>query len=127
VTSFANAPQNDSNVKKVTPKAVTGTASGVVETVEVSVLQASGGARAAAPRCKWVGRNGKLRQRPATRGRCLRATWLRAKGTRRWRLRLRRALRPGRYVVYSRAVTASGAPERRFSARDRNRRAVRIR
>jgi hypothetical protein len=73
--------------------------------------------------CRWLaGASGTLRRvRPATGGKCARRIWSRAGGTRNWRLSLRRALPPGSYVLYSRAVTGAGFREASFSARDRNR------
>ncbi len=58
--------------------------------------------------------------RPAAGGRCARHVWSPARGTRTWRLSLRRPLPRGRYLVYSRAVTGAGFREASFSARDRN-------
>ena len=58
---------------------------------------------------------------------CSRRIWLRASGTRSWRLRLAHALPPGRYVVLSRAVLHAGFSEARFSARDHNKIALSVR
>ena len=59
--------------------------------------------------------------KPRGGGGCTGRRWLRADGTRRWRLRLGKALRPGRYVLFSRATIRAGFAEARFSAADRNR------
>lgn len=142
-TVTRGAPSNDSNARCPAPgargsaaacsvraralRALTGTASGDVARVEVALVRASGGARAARARCAWLAPNGKLRTMRRTRGRCLTPVWVPAKGTRRWRLRLRRKLPKGSYVLYSRAISRAGAPENRYSKRDRNRLALRLR
>ena len=54
-------------------------------------------------------------------------TFRRAIGTTSWRLKLKRPLAKGRYVVYSRATDTAGQRERRFSARDKNRKIVVVR
>ena len=85
--------------------------------VEVAVRQIQGRGR----RCVWL-RDTRARFvaiRPRN-GRCNRGRWLRASGTSRWRLRMRRVLPPGRYVAYSRAVNRGGAHEVRFSRADGN-------
>ena len=73
--------------------------------------------------CRWVAsaRTLRLRTIPARKAGCDRPVWLRARGTTRWRLGLRKALPSGRYVLMSRATIAAGFPEARFSARDGNR------
>jgi uncharacterized delta-60 repeat protein len=52
--------------------------------------------------------------------------WRTADGTARWRLKLRHPLRPGRYVVLSRAIDNQGLAESGFSGRAGNRRAFRV-
>jgi hypothetical protein len=79
-------------------------------------------------RCLWLAsRRGRFRRLPATGRSCNRPLWLRARGGRRWSFRLARPLRPGTYVVYSRAINRAGASEQSFTARDRNRRRFRVR
>jgi hypothetical protein len=58
--------------------------------------------------------------------RCSPRTWLRASGSTRWRFRLPRRLPRGVWTIYARATDAEGLRERSFTARDRNRPAVRI-
>jgi hypothetical protein len=83
--------------------------------VEVAIRRVSG------RRCLWLrNKRGSFRRIKAVRGKCNRGIWLRARGTRRWRLKLRRPLPPGKYVAYSRAVNRAGAHERRFSRADGN-------
>ena len=83
--------------------------------VEVAIRRVGG------RRCLWLrSRRGGFRRIKAARGRCNRGVWLRARGTRRWRLELRRGLPLGNYVAYSRAVNRAGAHERRFSRADGN-------
>ena len=71
--------------------------------------------------CSW------LKSARGTFGRCGARRWVRAKGTRHWRLRLAQALPPGRYVLFSRTTIGAGFSEASFSAKDRNRVEFRIR
>jgi len=59
-------------------------------------------------RCRWVGSRGRL-GRPA---RCDRPRWVAVHGLRSWRIKLRRPLPAGSYVVRSRAVDRRGNVER---------------
>lgn len=70
--------------------------------VEAALLMVGSGLRPYAPTCRWVTRRGRFRREQGPR--CERPVWLRAqRAGRRWRLRLARRLRPGRYVLYTRA------------------------
>jgi hypothetical protein len=85
------------------------------------LVRPSTGAR----RCSWLrDRRSRFRKTAiGARRTCDAPIWLRASMRgRRWSFRLRKRLPPGRYVVYSRAVTRAGAAEQSFTARDRNRR-----
>jgi hypothetical protein len=94
-----------------------GTASGPVSRVEVAVVQVLRRPRGApvATRtraaCSSLGLTGRLSRklRRATRTGCAARLFLKAGGTKRWTLRLRRRLPPGSYVVWARAKSASGA------------------
>ena len=94
-----------------------GTASGPVSRVEVAVVRLFQGARASAASagarvaCASLSATGRLATPPrrALRSRCRPGRYLKAGGTRRWTLRLRRRLPPGRYAVWARARSASGA------------------
>jgi hypothetical protein len=104
--------------------------------VEVAVLQTTNGAKgfsgplataAQARRCLWLkNRTATFARSKPARGRCDKPRWLKATGTRNWRYRLKRPLPPGSYVAYARATTTAGASEHIFTARDRNRRAFRV-
>jgi hypothetical protein len=78
--------------------------------------------------CSWLSSpaGGFTRARRGPDRDCGGPRWLRAEGTTSWRFALRRALPPGRYVVYSRATSRAGFRETRFSAGDRNKVAVRV-
>jgi hypothetical protein len=79
----------------------------------------------AAAGCAWVrNRRGAVRQERGRR--CDDPIWLRARGTRRWSLRLSRALPAGSYTLLTRAVTG-GVTEASFTRRDGNRREFRVR
>ena len=113
-------------------KILSGSASdpdGDLARVDVALVSAVGGARAAAsrPTCLHYGRAGRItRRRAGSSRRCSPRTWLRASGSTRWRFRLPRRLPPGVWTIYVRASDANGLRERSFTARDRNRAAVRI-
>ncbi len=72
-------------------------------------------------RCRWLQANGRF---SAPRS-CLRTSYVAAKGRETWSLERRLALPKGRYVLWSRAVNAAGAVERK--ARTRNLIARRVR
>jgi uncharacterized repeat protein (TIGR01451 family) len=157
IISLKVNPAPDSTIKKVGAKKASGTtrpprepdaqvmsagaragASATrVKRVQVAILRLGGGrpftqlpARRTKRRgkCKWLkNRRGKFKGRRARNKVCDSPIWLKARGTRRWRLRLRRRLPPGRYVLYSRAVSSNGAAEGNFTAKDKNRKRFRVR
>jgi hypothetical protein len=94
-----------------------GTASGPVSRVEVAVVRLLAGAKASAATtrarvaCASLSATGRLATPPrrALNNRCRPSRYLKASGTSRWRLRLRHRLPPGRYAVWARAKSASGA------------------
>lgn len=89
--------------------------------IELAVLRTAKGAGAAAARCRWLtGPRATFSGARPVKGRCATPRWLRAKGTSAWTYRLRRALPPGRYVLYVRATSAGGFRESSFSGADRN-------
>jgi hypothetical protein len=111
-------------------KQLDGTSAGDVQQVQVGVLQLVDGAkpRAAAAGCRSLSSpRGRFTRVPLTNGRCNSVRWLRAKGTKKWSFKLRKALPKGRYAIYSRAVGKDGVPEAKFSARDRNQQVVKLR
>jgi hypothetical protein len=59
-------------------------------------------------RCRYLRRNGRLGGRSS----CHRGQYLRARGARRWRIRIRGRLAPGRYEIRARARDAAGNRER---------------
>jgi len=58
-------------------------------------------------RCKALTKGGKLKRRA-----CGRPRWLAATGTSTWKLKLKRRLPPGRYMIRSRAIAPDGSVER---------------
>jgi PKD domain len=83
-----------------------GTASGPVALVQLALVRTSGG-------CRRLRASGRLTAaRPAGRSGCRRGRFLKARGTRNWNFRLRRRLPAGRYTVWARARSASGATSR---------------
>jgi hypothetical protein len=118
----------DSSVTSASARAIRGGAAAgyggtrrqtALKGVEVAVRRLGAG-------CRWLaGTSGRLRT-TSSRGPCRERVWIRAEGGRSWRLDLRAALPPGRYVVFSRAVTGAGFREGSFSEKDRNRRKLEI-
>jgi subtilase family serine protease len=86
---------------------------GILARIEVAVARKTG------KRCRFLSRGGGL---GATRS-CSRPRYLRAKGTGRWSLAIRRRLRAGSYVFIVRAVDLAGNRERPGKA---NRRTLRV-
>ena len=113
---------SDSDVRSWGARRFAGTARLRPARMHVAVLRERG------RRCAWLrSQDGAFTD--ARRGSdddCGSPRWLLADGTTSWRLVLRRALPPGRYVVYSRATSGEGFREARFSAADRNRIAFRV-
>jgi uncharacterized delta-60 repeat protein len=122
----------DSNIRRPSlrplarrPVRFRGTAAddGRVAKVEVALLRVRS-PKGRPKRCLWLrNRRSRLARRGhARRGGCARfRRFVRADGTTRWHLRLRRGLPRGRYLLYSRATDDRGTREKRFSVRDRNR------
>ncbi|HYZ29764.1 MAG TPA: hypothetical protein VE570_11945 [Thermoleophilaceae bacterium] len=127
-TSFVAAtadPLPDSSISRV-PRAsgsrlsFTGRAAGA-RAVEVALVRLARGQQI------WLTRAGRTRVVRTGSGPCRTEFWLRVRGTSHWQLRLGRALPPGRYVIYSRAISADGQPEDSFDTADRNKRSFRLR
>ncbi len=75
--------------------------------------------------CRWLcGKNAKFTNRKTDS--CTPSGWQTASGKGSWSLRLTK-LPAGRYEVYTRAVTANSFSEGRFTTKDGNRRAFRVR
>ena len=79
-----------------------------------------------AGKCKWLKRSGGFKGRKPRKRVCDSPVWITARGTRNWHVAFR-GLPPGRYMLYSRAVDSTGTAEGNFSAKDKNRRAFRVR
>lgn len=109
-------------------KRFSGTATGPVRRVELSLVRLQGGARIAVARCQVLGSKGALRPiKPSKKAkRCSAGGFLTAKGTTTWSLTLRRPLPKGSYVLTSRAVGAGTARETRFSSTLGNRRSFKV-
>jgi hypothetical protein len=98
-------------------RSLRGTASGPVSRVDVAVVrvlrrpQGAPVATRTRAACSSLGPTGRLsrRLRRATRTGCAAARFLKASRTKSWTLRLRHRLPAGRYVVFARARSASGA------------------
>jgi hypothetical protein len=86
--------------------------------VTVAVAKRAGGGR-----CRYVLASGRL----GARGSCRHATYVSARGTSHWVLRVARRVPPGTYVVRSRAIDAAGNLERKQRLRGRARNFVTVR
>jgi hypothetical protein len=88
--------------------------------IAVRALSANGHA-AAAQRCLWLNRQGRLvRLRPGRSGRCDSPIWLRASGKRRWLYRFRRRLGSGRYQLLVRVSNRAGVYDATLAASHHN-------
>jgi hypothetical protein len=94
--SAITSPARPRKARRV--KAIKGTAVDA-ERVQVAVTRKG-------ERCKALTKGGKLKRRA-----CDRPRWLAASGTATWKLRLKRRLPPGRYVIRSRAIAPDGSVE----------------
>jgi uncharacterized delta-60 repeat protein len=125
-------------IKAAKLKRFSGTASdpdGEAITVQVAIARViKGGAKLSAKKAAascWVMKNAKGRfkrvkaQGPKGKKRCPQR-WLAVKGKAKWSFKLKQQLAPGRYVVYARAVDASGLAESVFSRKAGNRYAFRV-
>lgn len=94
--------------------------------VQIALVQASTAKAGSAATClELKNAKGQFKTVKAKRGNCP-LLWLQAKGTAKWSFKLKTVLPPGRYVVYSRAVEASGLAEETFSRAAGNRFAFRL-
>ena len=64
--------------------------------------------RTAGKKCQTLQRSGALKTVARTGGKCIPTTFLKASGTARWKLKLRRRLPTGRYTLYAQAMDAAG-------------------
>jgi len=76
--------------------------------------------------CSVLNGKGALRRLRVKKGKPCPQRWLDAKGTAKWKFKLKAVLPPGRYVVFSRAVAASGLAETTFSRKAGNRFGFRV-
>ena len=79
--------------------------------------------------CVWLSSvAGDLRTKDAgAGGKCDEKVWVPVRGTKAWRIELRKKLPKGRYTLFSRAVLANGVPEGKFGAGDHNQVKFRVR
>jgi uncharacterized repeat protein (TIGR01451 family) len=133
----------DSSIKRADSEGVSGKSSepeqvmragaGGVSRVEVAILKRGEGTQPfegllperqpeTKGACTWLKNlHGKFTSRPANEaGVCDSLVFLKATGTKKWRLELQNELGPGHYVAYSRAVGADGGSEGLFDAADGN-------
>ncbi len=115
-------------IKQSKLKRLSGTATGAVSRVELSLVRLQGGARIAVARCQLLSSKGTLRSIKPTKKtkRCTASGYLRAKGTTTWSLTLKKPLPKGSYVLTSRALGAGTLRETKFSATLGNRRTFKV-
>ena len=92
-----------------------------VKRVEVAILKSGKG-------CNWLSSTAADLQTldAGAGGKCDQMVWVPARGTKQWRVELRKKLPKGRYTIFSRAVLANGLPEGKFSSADHNRVGFRV-
>jgi Bacterial Ig domain len=100
-----------------------------VARVELALIRLDGKARPAATRssCNVLTARGGFARQAAKRGVCAARTFITAKGTGRWSLKLRKPLPRGSYVLYARATDRAGNVERTFTTTSGNRRTFQVR
>lgn len=146
--SVAVRPGPASKIRKASAKKLAGTAAppaggsgtraaGKIDQVEVAVFRAGGapldGTLPEEPtnkkgECKWLfNPNGKFGSREANEGLCDSPIWLDAKGAESWKLKLKKPLPKGEYVVFSRAAAADGSTEWTFTKAAGNRKKLKLR
>jgi hypothetical protein len=95
-----------------------------VQRVEIALVGARYGARAAArrkkPRCVQMNARHQMVQRKPRGRKCSKLEWIKVDGTQNWSFELNRRLPKGSYTLYSRAVDHNGKAEQSFSAADGN-------
>jgi len=94
---------------------------GKIARVQIALVQASTAKAGSAATClELKNAKGQFKTVKAKQGNCP-LLWLKAKGTAKWSFKLKSVLPPGRYIVYSRAVDATGLAESAFSRAAGNR------
>jgi hypothetical protein len=69
-------------------------------------------------RCRWLTSPApRFRTEAKVAGQCTNPTWVNAKGTAKWRLRLRGKLPPGRYEAWARAIDGAGRAQQDLGGR----------
>ena len=94
---------------------------GKIARVQIALVRASTAKAGSAATClELKNAKGQFKTVKAKQGNCP-LLWLKAKGTAKWSFKLKSVLPPGRYIVYSRAVDATGLAESAFSRAAGNR------
>lgn len=123
------------DLAKRSARVISGRARGDVSRVQIALLRVYKGTRRNAPRkgerpieCVWLrDTRGQMRtKRPTTTDGCRTPVWVDVDGRRAWKLRLRRLLPRGGYILFTRAVAWDSSAESSFTRRDRNRLSFRI-
>lgn len=118
---------NKAKLKRSKVKRVSGTATATFAAlgrVEVAILKS--GPRKS-KKCLWLKSNkAKFRSVRKTKAGCKRQVWLRASGTAKWSLKLKKSLPVGKYTIYARATPTGGTPEAKFNRSLRNLRTVKL-
>jgi hypothetical protein len=116
-----------SKLKRTKLTKISGTATatnGSVGSVEVAILK-SGPKKSKS--CRWVkDTKAKFRSVRKTKAGCKRHVWIKASGTTKWTLKLKKSLPIGKYTIYARATPAGGVPEASFSKALRNTRSIKL-
>lgn len=108
-------------VKASKLKGFKGGAEGEVAKVEIALAMSKGSG------CQSLQANGAFKKSgKGEDGTCAPAKWLAAKGTTAWSFKLRKRLKKGSYVLFSRASDSSGQSETEFGEAAGNRKAFRV-
>jgi uncharacterized delta-60 repeat protein len=122
ITSPSKSKLKRSKVKRISGTATATNAA--LGRVEVAILRS--GPRKS-KKCLWLKSNkAKFRSVRKTKAGCKRQVWLRASGTAKWSLKLRKSLSVGKYTIYARATPNGGTPEAKFNRSLRNYRTIKL-
>lgn len=119
-TKFSSKLKSKMQAKKLKSIAGTAVGSGLAK-VQISIGRTDKKLLKKKKRCLFVKNNkGQTKKYKAKKGKCAPAKWLTAKGTTSWSYKLKRALKPGKYTIYVRAIDSSGATQTSFTRRRGN-------
>jgi hypothetical protein len=128
VVGVGDSRASSAGARSFSGTATSGRAGAKADRAGVRVRRVEVAVRALGKSCRWLsGKNAVLRVKKVAKGAsCTPSGWQSASGSSHWRLTLTKSLPRGSYEIYTRAITANGFREARFSKADGNRRSFRV-